>query len=379
MNRLAWFIIFVFASLALPARGQEAVSPDDVPAISKLIDSGVSSKSLKCEVRPWSPFLDFNFRFETGFLASFRPAGKPLVKEVITYLRITPEKGGAVLLRETFDFPATDAALNAAGALPRGTVFSVSGAFNIGEGRYAAELLLVDGSNRCYRRWSVETSKPKKGEAVPLALKPETVTPIAPETWDGKLDPNGARLAILLDAAPIDPFAAQLHAWDRAMLLQTLGSLLRQVPCRSVELVVFNVEQQRKLFRSERLDASGFSEIEGILKHTEQDTIPYQALRPKSWHDFLVGLAKEEVSAKDPPDAVVFVGPATRSVEKVPTKQPEIPRSRFFYFKFHEVGPVFPDAIDRLTKDLHGTVFPFYSAKDLAQAIQKLMAQVNGV
>lgn len=106
----------------------------------------------------------------------------------------------------------------------------MSGVFNVGEGRYTVELLVLHNSRSCYKRWIVKTGS-YHNRTVPLALEPGAVAPLARESWDGKLDPKGIQVTILLDAAPINPSSPVLHAWDRALLLQTLAFLLRQIPC----------------------------------------------------------------------------------------------------------------------------------------------------
>jgi len=53
---------------------------------------------------------------------------------------------------------------------------------------------------------------------------------------------------------------------------------------------------------------------------------------------------------------------------------------RFFYFEYFPwfgFRPEFPDAIDYLTRELHGTVYKIHSAGDLGQAIQKMLAQLG--
>jgi hypothetical protein len=56
------------------------------------------------------------------------------------------------------------------------------------------------------------------------------VLPLVADSWDGKLDPKGVRLTVLLDATATNPSDAKL--WNQDVLLQQLASLLRQVPCQ---------------------------------------------------------------------------------------------------------------------------------------------------
>ncbi|HYL61705.1 MAG TPA: hypothetical protein VE077_03710 [Candidatus Methylomirabilis sp.] len=366
--------LLILASLPFSAVAQELLLPSEVPAVNNLLDSQADAKSLKCEVHPRAPSLDFNFHFEAGFVLIVRPPRITAGQEFVAYLRVTPQGASPTLLEAAFQFPSSHS--NAppdgdTGGL-RNAELSISGAFDLGEGRYTVELLLLDAPHSCFKRWTVQTGK-YNSRVISLALKPHTVAPLAPQSWDGNLHPNGVRLTVLLDAAPIDAFSPRLHAWDRALLLQALASLLTQIPCQSVDLVAFNLDQQRQVFRRQAFDSAAFDELANVLKNTEQDTIPYQALRRGSARRFLQQLVQEQTSG-DPPDAVIFLGPATHFDDAM-VMQPS--RLRFYYLEFHYPGPLFPDIIARLTRALGGTVLPFTSANDLALAIQKLLAWVG--
>lgn len=364
--------------LPVTGRTQEAPPRNEIPGIAKLMDSNVHANSLRCDVRPWTPFLDFNFRFETGVVFSFRTRQIIPGREFLAYLRVTPEGMTPVFLKAAFALPSADShsVVNRYDVYLQNGRLTMSGAFNVGEGHYTVELLVLHNSRSCYKRWIVKTGS-YHNRTVPLALEPGAVAPLARESWDGKLDSKGIRVSILLDAAPINPSSPVLHAWDRALLLQTLTSLLRQIPCQAVRLIAFDLQQQRVLFESHPFGASSFDELTNVLTNVERATISYQALRAGTVRSFLLRLAQEQISATSPPDAVIFLGPATHSNERSLKPLPEPPRPHFFYFEFHSYGPLFPDRIDRLVKHLRGEVFPFSSAEELAQAIQKVLAQVK--
>lgn len=368
-------------SLGIPSRAQVVLTSSEIPIVNQIIDSRAKQNSLKCDVRPWPPFLDFNFRYQTGLLLSVSLGEFTPGEEPITYLRVIPQGASPVIFRTSLELPSVPPDMSGTIDLRnlRKIHFTTSGAFHIGEGRYSVELLLLNGQGRsCYKRWNVKTGN-YSDKAVPLAMSPRSVVPLVPDSWDGKLEANGVRLSVLLDAAPLHPYAAQLYAWDRALLLQALASLLKQLPCQSVQIVAFNLEQQREVFRQEKFDAGGFTKLASALEHLELASVPYQTLRRGAASKFLLRLAQEQISAKDPSDAVVFLGPLT-AVDQNPLMQLSEPASpRFFYFEFHGVGTHFPDSIEHLTKDLHGSVFRISSANDLASAIQKMLAQLEPI
>jgi hypothetical protein len=93
--KLPWIerIAVLVALLILPVTGraQEPLPSNEIPVIAKLMDSNVHANSLRCDVAPWTPYLDFNFRFETGLLLSFRTRQIIPGSELLAYLRVTPE------------------------------------------------------------------------------------------------------------------------------------------------------------------------------------------------------------------------------------------------------------------------------------------------
>jgi hypothetical protein len=57
----------------------------------------------------------------------------------------------------------------------------------------------------------------------------------------------------------------------------------------------------------------------------------------------------------------------------------DIPRtaSQFVYLKYYPwFGAEYPDPIDYLTQDLHGTVYGFHSAEQFRQSVQKMLMKV---
>lgn len=367
-------------SLATPAKAQVAVAQSEIATINQIIDSKENQNTLKCDLFPWHPFLDFAFRIQTGYLLSSNLAQFTPGEQPVTYLRVTSEKASPVVMRSIIELPPipADVALTKNLQDLKKARITTSGAFNIGEGRYEVELLLVNQQGRsCYKRWHMQTDK-SVHVAVPVAMGPQSVAPLLHDSWDGKLDPHGVRLSILLDAAPMNPLAPHLHTWDRTLLLQTLESLLQRIPCRSVQFVAFNLEQQREIFRQEKFDVDGFLKFSNLLKHLELTSISYQALQRGSTARFLSKIVQEQISAPSPADAVFFLGPATRFDQKPAVENQEGSPS-FFYFELHWPGAHFPDSIEHLTKELHGSTFVITTANELAAAIRKTRSRLETV
>jgi hypothetical protein len=301
---------------------------------------------------------------------------------------VTPAAGQPMVLGMSFVTPEMPADMRSRTNLHRlVNYFEFSGAFALGEGEYTVDLLVVDASERFLQtRWKLKASRTHGEEEVPLAMEAHTVSQLSGRPWDGKLvkTGQGLRVALLLDAAPRDPNSTQLRAWDRGFLMDSVASVLRQIPCESVRLVAFNLEQQREIFREERFDRAAFRRLGRALRELELGTVSYDVLkRQQGWAELLTDLTNREVQAEEPADVVIFLGPVTRLRQKVPPGD-LLParnnRPRFFDFEYFPIwlsGAEFPDTIHHVTMARNGTVLRIHSPGELARGIQRMLEQIQ--
>ncbi len=379
MNVLTAFAAVFLAGIALavPAKAQEFLSAQDIPEANRLIDTdSKAANSLKCDIQTWKPFIDFDFRYVSVFGVSATAVEFAPGERLTMLLRITSAQGERFLLARNFQIQAIPRDMISSFS-PKSFRVGFTGGFATGEGRYMVELLLYDDRGRMrYRRWNVAAIIDRKETMTP-ALSPSSVAPLVADRWDGKLDPNGFRLTVLLDATAARAWASNLRE-ERFLLLQLLASLLKQVPCESVTVVAFNLDQQREIFHQEHFDAQGFARLSTALKNLQLAVEPYTALQRGNSAKFLAGLAEKQISAQQSPDAVIFIGSNTHVREQPKRVQESLEAASpyFFYFEYFGFRTPFPDAIDYLTRDLRGTVFRINSVRDFGTAIEKLQEQL---
>jgi len=122
-----------------------------------------------------------------------------------------------------------------------------------------------------------------------------------------------------MHAAPLLPEAAKVRASDVSMLVGSLSSLLEQLPARSVTLVVFNLEQQKVLFRQVGFTAAGVATVGNAINELQLGLVNYSALQePDGAVGLLRNLVQEEINNPTPRDALVFLGPHTRVHNPIP-------------------------------------------------------------
>jgi hypothetical protein len=175
-----------------------------------------------------------------------------------------------------------------------------------------------------------------------------------------------------------------LRVWDRDFLLGSLTSLLQQIPCESVRLVAFNLDQTREVFRQDHFDKAGFQSLAQTLQDFELEGIPTQTpQQPKGWADFLMELGKREAAAQDASDIVIFLGPATYMQNSAPSEtfKPLGKRCpQFFYFEYFplwESRAEYTDSIEPFIKVCGGSVFKLQSPYDFAQDIYKMLIKLK--
>ena len=367
--------------------GQLPLSPRQERAFSAELDqSEAAGEPLHCRVETFKPFLDFSFRYEAGYLVECPIAQFDGNKaEISTFLQVRSSGGTVTRLGQGFAVPAMPPAMRDKVNLRHvHSDLGFSGVFAVGEGEYEIELTVFDDRHRSHQKhWHAKASPHGREMQAANAMKPGSVAAISVPPWEGtSSEGKGLRLTVLLDAAPMYPFSKSLRAWDRAFLLGSLSSLLRGLPLQSVRLVAFNLDQQKELYHDDNFDRTGFYRLNQALSKLELGTISYKTLaRENGWAELLAKLVQSESTAKQPVDAVVFIGPTNRIKEKAPDYLRETAGKTdlpFFYFEYYPApGHEYPDTIQHWTDDLNGTIYKLYSPGDLALAITKMQKELR--
>jgi hypothetical protein len=381
-------IVFL-TSIALPASGQFVIRDQDAVKVGAAIDGALEGGKLDCQIEHIRPFLDFAFRFEAGFIVRcpVRIFDGNAV-HLVVYARVTPANGKPVTLGQEYTTTPIPADLR-----PRTNIrkvqsnFELSGGFALGEGEYSVDLLVVSSTERFVQsHWKLKAARGRGEEQVPLTMRPHAAEQLSSRPWEGKLaaQGEGVRVTMLLDAAPRDPNSAHLRVWDRMFLMDSVSSVLKQIPCESVRLIAFNLDQQREIFRDESFGRAGFRRLGRALRDLELGTVQYSVLkRQGGWAELLARLTNAEIQAESPSDLVIFLGPVTRVAQKVPPGS-LVPNGangpRFFdleYFPVWMNGGEFPDAIHHVTLARNGTVVKIHSPGELAKGIQRMLDQLS--
>lgn len=356
---------------------QTLIEPARVwPELTAVFTVNPVEEALRCEVTPVQPTLDFRFRFQAGYSVNV-PMEQYLGPKHgwVIFTRVTPPDGkpAAYLVARVRlpDVPPTKVKID------------TFGGFLVGPGRYRVEWALYDDRNRvCRKDWNIEAKLTHGERNVKLDIPPATVADFGgnglPPQTRARDDTPPFRLTILLHAAPISPHRTQLRINDRILLMSTLASLAGTVPAHSVRLAVFNLDKQQILFNQENFTLASLGRVSQALNDMELDAIDYHTLQNPTGHvDLLSDLINRELASPKPSDAVVFLGPASRYLDKIPPAAVDAAaaRLRFFYFQYRPLrmrGPVLPDSITSAIERVKGRLIHITSPGDFANAIVQL-------
>ena len=368
--------------LALIASGglaQVVVDPARVPELLRRFDLRADAPPLRCELQPLKPVLNFSFRFQPSFIVRvpLSQYSGPRHRWAM-FMKVTPGAGEPVYLANVIRLPE----------IPEKTrvVAEIGGGFLTGAGRYRVEWMMADDAGRvCRKAWSFDAQLRRGERAVRVAMPPNTArgftwlhSPDAPPAAD---DARPLRLTVLLHAAPVSLRRTTLRAGDTVLLVSLLSSLIERLPARSVRLVVFNLDQQKELYRQELFTAAALDQVMQSINDVQLGVVDYRVLRNRRGHiDLLTDMLNRELQASEPSDVVLFLGPAARYLDKVPSGalDPSTaagPAPQFYYLQyrpFFRASTNFPDVIALALRRLRGRMVTIHTPGEFAKAIQQV-------
>lgn len=373
MHRLAILML-----CALACGGQSIVDPKALGQVMSRFESNWQDRLLACSVTPFGPLLNYSLRIQAGYVVRV-PMNQYFGPRHGWFMltQITPEGGDrkpVFLASRTRlpDVPKTKAEVE------------IGGGYLLGEGNYAVRWMMMDDLGRvCRKEWRIHAELKRKERKFTVALAPYTVTPfslLASNRPGGTRDDRPTFSAtILLHAAPLSPWRTNLRGSDRMLLIGSLAALLEHIPTTSVRLVVFNLEQQKELYRSDNFTPQLIDQVQQSINDLQLNAVNIQTLQNSRGHiDLLAELLGREIRAEKPSDAVIFLGPPGRFLDKVPRSAIDKPAAvpRFFYLQyrlyFRRPGASLPDSINQAVSDLKGWTANIHTPEEFARAIGEL-------
>lgn len=365
------------------ASGQTVADPDRIPERWKMFKSDPSFAKLKCRVHPVQPRLNLGFRFQAGYSIEIpmeQYSGTGHWWSVI--FRVTPQANerDPVWFVSRRRIPPTNG---------QKALAEFGGAYLVGEGQYKVDMLLVDDSDRvCSTGWKMRAKLNEEVRNARPGLPPGAVDDLSlrrsrysPARQTG--EDTHYKVSILMHAASTFPNRVRLQGYDRMLLVSALSSLLERLPVRSVRLTIFNLDQQKELYRTAELSGSSFQEAIEAVNDLELGTVDYGTLQNRTGHiDLVSDLLHRELAMNDRPDLVIFLGPLGHWTGRVSDEQlpsgnlPPVYNIQLRPWRYLPSG-LLPDLIERTVRRLGGRTKQVYSPEDFAESIQDIERLLN--
>lgn len=339
-----------------------------------ILEEEETRKDLPCTVTPVKPELGFDFKFHAGYNVTVplkdladQPGSLTMVFRVVP----SGHTDQPVYLSQHVPVPEIEADA-------RGDA-DLHGAFVVGEGKYHVSWLMRDRSERiCSSNWDMEAALPLRDKAMPLDIAQEGVQaddqpPFRPEPPVFRTESGGGlRLKVIVHFAPQDPAAAVLAPDDVNAPLSILRSMARDPRVAALSLVVFNMPEQRVIFRQGESSAIDFAGLGKAVRTLNLGRVDARLLAQKhSGADFLGDLLTKEMSGnQNPPDAVIMVGPRAGVDDSLPPdalKQLGDVKFPVFYMNCSLDPTVNPwhDAVDAAVRAARGTEYTITHPRDV--------------
>jgi hypothetical protein len=378
------------------ASGQTQVKPALVSERPEALDSPATSPKLRCRLDEIVPELDFGLQFRTGFvvdlpMSQFEGWGHTLN----SYVQVTPENSTPLYLQSTGDVPK----------VPEASVEGqIRGTFIVGEGSYDVDVVIEDDLHRiCRAKWraqaqyegSLRRMIPARPAAMVESLKEN------PFITDVALLPGNSRFTIMIHAAPLkDAEAAKLPETDIEAIAGTLTALMRQLPMKSVRLVMFNMDLRSVLLREDEFSLEKIGKVTSTLKDLQTLVVDYRTLQQKPG-DMISDLVQEELKNLQRSDTLILIGPSNFRYTKddIPVtyalrSSPAMPS--LFYLQYYLAVPAFRrggeqlisravinampmgtfDNFEKFIGRLRGKTVPIHTPEELVNAIRLIQTRV---
>jgi len=299
----------IAAMLVRFALAQSVTLPERLPKAVRDFGPGAARGELSCAVEVLQPVLNFASRFQAGYVVrapmnTYRGGGHHW--DVV--FTVTPREGSGqpVLFTDSVDLP-DDASSDA--------IEEVHGLFLLGEGHYHVKWSMLDDLGRAFRKeWDLEAKATGKetiampsGTAGDLAWRSATEAPASNYPH---------RVTLLVNIA-------RTEGYPWTTLLAVLTPLVERLSSASVRLVVFNLPQQRELFREDGFTLNGMNRLVHATNWLTGRAQPGPFKHQAGVWDLLAKLVNSEIHSTEPADAVVFVGAPWWIQEGMPSGFPK--------------------------------------------------------
>jgi hypothetical protein len=350
---------------------------------SAALDADEPKKDLPCTVTPVKPLLGFDLRFHSGYeiaVPLHEISGNGDLLTIIFRVTSASAKDSPYYFSQKYTVPELDADV-------KGDAY-LGGGFDIGEGDYHVDWMMRDRIERvCSSNWDVTAALASKDQNMKLAIEKNAIDASDLEFF--KEEPpvtrlnveEGFKVKILLNFAPQQGYASSMQPIDTSALVSILRNISREPKIGRFSIVVFNMNEQRVVYRQQDADHIDFPELGKALSTLKLGMVDYKKLAdPHSGSDFLSKLVLDELGSNKS-DAVIFAGPKIGLTDTVPAESlkelASVPYPVFYMnYNLTPVQNPWRDPIGNVVKRLRGYEYTITRPRDLWTSWSDIMSRI---
>jgi len=350
---------------------------------SAILDAGEKKTDLPCTVTAVKPILGFDLRFHSGYQITVplhELAGDGGTLTIIFRVTSSSAKDSPYYFSQKYSVPDIDEDA-------RGDAY-LGGGFDIGEGDYHVDWMMRDRIERvCSSNWDISAALNGRDQGVKLPIAPNAIDASDQEFF--KAEPPVARadardaykVKILINFAPQQGAAASMQPIDTSALVSILRNISREPRICKFSIVVFNMNEQRILYRQDDADQIDFPKMGKALSSMKLGMVDYKKLSdPHSGSDFLTKLVLDELGSNKA-DAVIFAGPKVGLSDNIPSDNLKDLASVTYpvFYMNYNLDPrdnPWRDPIGNVVKRLRGYEYTITRPRDLWTSWSDIMARI---
>lgn len=351
-----------------------------------VLSSDVNRSDLQCRVEPLEPRMDFELKFQAGYLIHVPMAELAADGERLNVLlRIRPfaaEASDAVYFTQHFDVPPIEQDAKGSVTLP--------GRYVLGPGRYRIDWLMRDRAGRvCSAHWETQAASLERYEELAAAATANTIAAgrrdiFADEPPVMRSGRRALHLRLVLNLSPLEPSKPKLSEYDLASLVAMMRALHREPGIGLFSVTAILASRQETVYDAPRLSRIDFKALGAAVEGIAAGVVDFAALRdPASGGRFLAGVLNRALSTgEDRADAVIFLGPKAAADSRVAQELLDIPGGRppAFHFAYNRNPRSHPwrGAIGSALKPRGLIEYRIAGPKDFGAALTDFVRRLDG-
>ncbi len=386
------FAALFWAGFAVSLSGQErfGAGPDRrlhvLAGDRAVLSSGVNRSDLQCRVEPLEPRLDFELKFQAGYLIHVPMSELASDGDRLNVLfRIRPleaEASDAVYFTQYFHVPPIEEDAKGNVTLP--------GRYVLGPGKYRIDWLMRDRAGRvCSAHWETQAASLERYEELAAAATANTIAAdrrdiFADEPPTMRSGKRALHVRLVLNLSPLEPSKPKLSEYDLASLTAMMRALHREPGIGLFSVTVILAGRREIVYDAPRLSRIDFKAMGEAVEGVAAGVVDFAALRdPASGGRFLAGVLNRAMSSgEERADAVIFLGPKTSADDRIPQELLDIPGERppAFHFAYNRNPQSHPwrGAIGNALKPRGLIEYRIARPKDFGAALTGFVRRLDG-